>query len=153
MKASTLLNSLCLGSLTALISIVCGCGSYFTVSPMTSDSEIRVMPTWDGQHIPVYWRNGSRFQPPKPEVPSKPYVVVGFVSGEAGVLSIGIHGELVEQQFRWAAAAIKGDAVIDAHATHFFGPAPIKAFQGDVVRWITQDATTSRPGESCEKQE
>lgn len=85
--------------------------------------------------IPVYWREAALFSPPKPIMPDRQYVVVGYVTGDAHPLSQGFRFELVEEQFRRGATALRGDAVIDARPTHYYGPSPVTAFEATVVRW------------------
>ena len=54
------------------------------------------------------------------------------------MLAQGLNYALIESHFRKCAAEIHGDAVVDAHRTHFYGPSPITGFMADIVRWKPQ---------------
>jgi hypothetical protein len=121
-------------STVALVTLV-GCESRFRAYSWETGSSTQMKSTTEVEFIPVYWRDAGLFNPPKPALPDRKYTVVGEVIGEANVLSQGLRFELVERELRRGAAALHGDAVIDARRTHFFGPSPAAEFRAEVVRW------------------
>lgn len=133
----------CVCGLAALLTLG-GC-SHFHVHPKGSQEELRLTSVWSGHGIPVYWSNPQQFLFPKPTLPDRKYAVVGYVSGEADVVFQGIQWEGIEASFRRGAAALEGDAVVDAHMLHFFGPVLIAAFQGKVVKWESKQDSEPRP--------
>lgn len=134
--------------LSACLAAQPGCACEFLAyrAIQEDDGRIRIqdpkpipLPSSAPKSIGVYWKTRRSGTDP---VPPAPYEVIGIVQGAAGFLWQSRWA--LDANYRRAAAALGGDAVVDAWLGVFTGPYPANEVHGRIVKW-KQPTTTSRP--------
>jgi hypothetical protein len=119
-----------------------GCISDFQVyrAQMTEDGKLKItdpepvpLPSSASNKIGVYWTDHGRRQVNGRPMPKRPYEVIGRVNG---VLGVALQTDVVlDASFRRAAAAIGGDAVIDAKRGKYMEKSTGNEYTGKVIKW------------------
>jgi hypothetical protein len=126
-----------------------GCMSEFQVNRATltekgtlkiTDPEPVPLPKRAPNNIPVYWKDRERRETTGESMPKRPYDVIGRVHAVVGYA--WQTNVLLDVQFRRAAAAIGGDAVLDVHKGTYNPKDPSNEYTGYVIKWKTPAATT-----------
>jgi len=119
-----------------------GCISDFQVyrAQMTEDGKLKVtdpeavpLPSSASSKIGVYWTDHGRREINGRPMPKRPYEIIGRVHGVVGVA--WQTDVLLDANFRRAAAAIGGDAVIEARRGKYLEKAPANEYTGKVIKW------------------
>lgn len=119
----------------------CGCLCEFQAYRATEDSEGYfvlsdqkpvALPLAASNHIEVYWKKDTRWA--SDSDPPQDYEVIGVVQGAAGYSWQSRF--VLESNYRRAAAALGGDAVVNARLGTWLGAYPANEVHGQIVRWL-----------------
>jgi hypothetical protein len=103
------------------------------------DPEAVTVPPHASKRVPVYWKDYGSRSTSGASTPHRPYEIIGRARGVVGV---GMQFEsYLDEQFRRAAAALDGDAIIDAKKGPWIPKPPGNEYTGRIIKW--KQPTTS----------
>ncbi len=119
-----------------------GCTNHFEVhrAELGNNNLLRILdpnpvpvPDHAPSSIPVYWKDYGQRQANGASMPELPYEVIGRARGVVGVAAQ--NAAMIDTQFRRTAAALGGDAIIEARKGAWIPKPPGNEYIGRIIKW------------------